>query len=59
MLRDARTIAIPADVPGGMYQLEIGVYRPDTMERLKLEEAGQGEMDDRVLTVPIQMQVSG
>ncbi len=53
MLRDARTIAIPADVPSGTYRLEIGVYRPDTMERLKLEEAGQGDLDDRVLTVPV------
>lgn len=56
MLRDERTIALPADVPSGMYRLEVGVYRPDTMERLKLGGASLGELDDRVLTVPIQVQ---
>jgi hypothetical protein len=55
MLRDGRIIELPADVPSGMYRLEIGIYRPDTMERLKLGGAGLGDLDDRVLTVPIQV----
>ncbi len=53
IIEDRRTIEVPADAPEGRYRLEIGVYALETMERLTLTGARDGELDDRVLTGPI------
>jgi hypothetical protein len=37
---DTYTLTLPADVPEGPYQLLVGWYRPETGERVRLEEGG-------------------
>lgn len=39
-VRDRHTVRIPADLPAGSYGIEIGMYRPDTGERLSFAPAG-------------------
>lgn len=55
LVRDRRTISVPEDMPEGQYRLEIGIYDPKTMERLKVEGAREDELSDRILSVPIQI----
>lgn len=42
VIQDSHTIAIPPQIPAGVYQVEIGLYDMQTMDRLKvgLEDAG-------------------
>jgi len=35
-IRDVHTLPLPADLPPGAYQLRVGLYRPDTAERVWL-----------------------
>jgi hypothetical protein len=45
VIRDERSFPLQAGTPPGVYRLEVGMYRPDTGERVKLAD-GSG---DRVL----------
>ena len=55
MLEDERSILVPDDAPDGVYKVEIGVYDPVAVERLRRDEVSKGELDDRVLTIPIRV----
>lgn len=55
VVEDRRMIEVPANIPEGNYRIEIGVYSPETMERLKVKDTEEGHSDDRVLTLPIQV----
>jgi hypothetical protein len=39
-LRDRHTLSLPADLPAGIYQLRIGIYYWQTLERLPVLDAG-------------------
>ena len=56
-LRDVYRIALPADLPTGEYQLEIGMYDPATVRRLPvLDESGSSLPDDRLLLGGLRVQ---
>ncbi len=59
IVEDRRMIDIPEDMPAGEYRLEVGVYASETMERLVLKGSSRGELDDRVLTVPVRVLAPG
>lgn len=42
-IREARRFSLPAGLPPGEYRLVIGLYRPDTLERLWLVDDASGE----------------
>jgi hypothetical protein len=48
-------LTLPADTMPGRYQLELGAYDPETMQRLLVERAG-ATIADRVLLAPVQVQ---
>jgi hypothetical protein len=41
-------ILIPPDLNGGEYQLVVGMYRPDTGERLPVQDVGDGMSGDSI-----------
>lgn len=43
MLRDGATLALPPDLPSGSYQILVGLYDPETSERLGLINDQSGE----------------
>jgi len=50
---DRYDIAVAPDAPPGEYQIEVGMYLLETMERLTaVDEGGQRLPDDRVLLEP-------
>jgi hypothetical protein len=55
LLVQAHRVPVASDAPPGLYQLEIGLYMPITMQRLALYEGteGQAPVGDRVLLSPI------
>jgi MFS family permease len=55
IVEDRRTIELPTDAAEGEHRLEIGVYDPETMERLTLRGSVEGDFHDRVLAVPIRV----
>ena len=42
-VRDAHTLALPADLPTGPYWLNVGLYRVETGERLEIVDADPPE----------------
>ena len=53
---DEHPIDVPADLPPGQYQVEIGVYDPNTGARLPVTDAaGQVQGDAILLFPPIQV----
>jgi uncharacterized membrane protein len=47
VVADRRAVVLPADAPAGVYRLEVGMYRLDTMQRLPaLDAAGSPVPDD-------------
>ena len=48
------SLALPADLPAGTYQIELGLYRPDTMQRLPVLVDG-APVADRLLLAPVQI----
>ena len=48
------SLALPADLPVGIYQVELGLYRPDTMQRLPVLVDGV-PVADRLLLAPVQI----
>jgi hypothetical protein len=40
---DVSYLQVPADTPPGEYQLLVGLYNPDTLERLPVEGDSSGE----------------
>lgn len=54
-LRDQYELDLPADLPAGQYEVEVGFYLPSTGDRLPiLDHAGQ-ILDNRVLLGPIEV----
>jgi len=51
----AHRFLVPSDVPPGEYQLEVGVYRPDTMQRWAIYE-GADAVTDRLLLHPVSIE---
>jgi len=51
-LRDSYELLIPADAPPGDYQLEVGMYRPMTGERLPVSGRG-ADFEARRLLLPV------
>jgi len=50
---DHYELAVAPDTPPGEYQIEVGMYLLETMERLTaVDESGQRLPDDRVLLEP-------
>jgi 4-amino-4-deoxy-L-arabinose transferase-like glycosyltransferase len=48
VIEDRLGILIPPDLDGGEYQLVVGMYRPDTGERLPVRDVGDGMSDDTI-----------
>jgi len=46
---DHCVVPIPLDTPHGEYSLSIGLYRPDTMQRLQVISQGQSERADHIV----------
>ena len=49
LVEDAYQIPIPADLPAGNYELEVGMYLAANMQRLQVLDAEDHPVDDRVL----------
>jgi hypothetical protein len=50
IVRDERVLPLPQDLPAGDYQLAVGMYRLETMQRLPiLDAAGNETVDDEIL----------
>ncbi|MDY7041024.1 MAG: glycosyltransferase family 39 protein, partial [Chloroflexota bacterium] len=49
------SLSIAPDVPSGEYQVELGFYSPDTMQRLLILQAGEA-VADRLLLSPVRVQ---
>jgi len=50
VISDSHTLQLPADLPGGSYQVAVGLYNPETGERVPLyDAAGVRAPDDRLL----------
>ncbi len=43
MLRDGATLALPPDMPNGSYKILVGLYNPETSERLKVINGQSGQ----------------
>ncbi len=52
---DPYAFALPADLPPGEYQVEVGLYRLSDFGRLPLLDAGQNVIDDKVFLSPIRV----
>ncbi len=48
------TLRVPADAPPGVYQIELGLYLPDTMRRLSIFD-GAAAIADRLLLPPVEV----
>jgi hypothetical protein len=55
MVRDSFSLTVPLDAPPGLYDLQVGWYRPSTQERLPVE----GGTSLRVAVVPVDWQGTG
>jgi hypothetical protein len=54
VLTDPYTLALPPDLPQGDYQLEVGMYRPETGERLSaVNGEGQRWLHDKIVLAQI------
>jgi len=53
-LRDTAELSIPVGLPSGTYRLVVGMYDPDTFERLPLiaDESGENAVELERITVP-------
>jgi hypothetical protein len=49
LVADAYRIPIPADLPSGEYQIEVGMYLAATMQRLQVIDEDERPIDDRVI----------
>ncbi len=54
-LADFYELVIPANAPAGIYWLKVGLYAPDSMQRLPVVDPGQATVDDQdaILVHPI------
>lgn len=55
VVRDEYRIPLPADLPPGTYQLEVGMYAPASGQRLPVSQPGQPP-GDRVLLQPVTLE---
>ena len=56
VIADVHELALDANLPPGVYTLEVGLYNPETKVRLPvLDEAGQ-IIKDRVLLEPVSVE---
>lgn len=58
-IADPYAFDLPADLPPGEYQVEVGLYRLSDLGRLPVMDAGQNAVDDKVFLQPIQIQEQG
>lgn len=60
VIEDRYEIPLPPDAPPGRYQIEIGMYDPQTLQRLSVRDAaGQRLSDDRILLAEIEVTFDG
>lgn len=50
---DERMLTIPASVPAGTYRVWIGLYDPESGQRLRVSVNGEPQPDDRLLLAPL------
>ena len=55
ILVQVHEVTLPADLTPGRYQVELGVYDPETMQRLPVVRDGT-MIADRILLAPVQME---
>jgi hypothetical protein len=49
VVADPVRVALPADLPAGPLEVRVGMYRPDTGQRLPVLDAGGQPVDDKVV----------
>jgi 4-amino-4-deoxy-L-arabinose transferase-like glycosyltransferase len=57
IIPDEYTLAFPPDAPPGEYALEVGMYRPETMERLAAYDANGQQWPDDAIRVALSIQL--
>jgi hypothetical protein len=53
IIRETSKLTLPSDLPSGQYQLWIGLYKPETGERLPVENDRSGENAVHLATVEV------
>ena len=53
---DPRLLALPADLPAGLYSLEVGLYNPDGSGRLPAYRDGVRQHEERVVLAVIEVE---
>ncbi len=53
---DGIVCSIPADLPAGVYQLELGLYDAATMERFSMTDAARQTVTDKLVIGPVEIQ---
>jgi hypothetical protein len=53
VLRDSQLLELPAKLPSGSYQLVMGLYHPQTLDRLEIVENGLRDVADNLLFLQI------
>ncbi len=56
LLRDPHDLTLPANIPPGSYQIEVGLYLADTGERLPIANEQGAILGDRITLGPIQVE---
>ena len=57
VIADEYTLAFPPDAPPGEYALEVGLYRPETAERLAAYDADGKQWLDNAIRLDLSLQV--
>lgn len=55
VISDERDLALPEDIPPGRYRLEVGMYRPETLERLGVEDDAGNYLGDMIVLAYVQV----
>jgi 4-amino-4-deoxy-L-arabinose transferase-like glycosyltransferase len=55
-ITDVREIILPADTPTGRYRLEVGMYDPESLERLDVIDQSGTVLGDRIVLDYVQVQ---
>lgn len=53
VVQEVSWLALPPDLPAGTYDIYVGLYRPDTLERLPL--AGDTSGENAVILGPVRV----
>lgn len=49
IISDPRELTLPADTPSGRYRVEVGLYRPDTMQHLPVMDEQMQPVGERIV----------